>query len=329
MIHRTAAIGAAAAICVVAVSLALVFALRGDGKHEHTYAQGGQITAANPGSNDPPRPYVPRPDAPHPFASDPVAPQSDNPEPTQIERTLSLQERVAAADVIVVASPLDSAPAKGKSRVPGDPPEEAIRFRVTRVLKGELADKVITMRCASKFDKLAGKEWVLLLTPGYLAGKDPYGGGICGLWNTEFESRIRPMLPGGSKPAPATQTADKPGDSSATLEKKLYGSWRDDNPCPGGQLILNADGTYERLRYGPGAYHLTGTWHVRWDALPPTLVLTCKTCNDPDLNNTPERYNQRLKLVQLDDESLVYQFTNDPQAFKCKCAKEATAVQEE
>lgn len=176
MAHRIAASGVAAAVCVVAASIALSFAYRPGGKHGNAVRQesanppavspvpstAGEIVAIAPGSNDDPRPYVPRPDAPHPFATDPGGTHPEAPEPTQ----------------------------------------------------------------------------------------------------------TGPMPGGNKEPMPATQAADTLRSSPAALEKKLHGSWRDDHPCPGGKLILNADGTYERLRYGPGGYHLTGTWHVRWDAQP-------------------------------------------------------------
>ena len=48
---------------------------------------------------------------------------------------------------------------------------------------------------------------------------------------------------------------------------------------------------------------LTGTWAVRWDALPPTLVLTCKDADDPRYIGTTEA----VKLVQLDDAALAWQ----------------------
>ena len=79
--------------------------------------------------------------------------------------------------------------------------------------------------------------------------------------------------------------------------------WEAGRDCVG-DLTLRADGTFERQHYSPGNNKLTGTWEVRWNALPPTLVLTCKTSNDPDfVGKTWE-----VKLTQLDDEILAYQF---------------------
>jgi len=44
---------------------------------------------------------------------------------------------------------------------------------------------------------------------------------------------------------------------------------------------------------------------VRWDALPPTLLLTCKEADYAGDIGTIEEF----KLVQLDDEKLTYQHT--------------------
>jgi len=43
---------------------------------------------------------------------------------------------------------------------------------------------------------------------------------------------------------------------------------------------------------------------VRWNVLPPTLVRTFKTSDDPDLIGR----TWEVKLIQLDDETLAYQF---------------------
>ena len=64
------------------------------------------------------------------------------------------------------------------------------------------------------------------------------------------------------------------------LEKKLHGAWKGDGPCAGG-LTFAADGTYTRPHHGPGGDNSAGTWAVRWDALPPALVLTCTQSDDP------------------------------------------------
>ena len=83
-----------------------------------------------------------------------------------------LKDGVADAQVIVVATALDSAPAPPKR--PGDLPEVLIRFQVTRVLKGNLADKVITTRTPTAAAEFIGKEWVIMLSAEYMAGKHQF-----------------------------------------------------------------------------------------------------------------------------------------------------------
>src|SRR5206468_4006743 len=73
---------------------------------------------------------------------------------------------------------------------------------------------------------------------------------------------------------------DRPAKDSPAVERKLHGSWTGEGPCDG-ELNLLADGTFTRQHYGPGIASLACTWAVRWDALPPTLVLTCKNSTDP------------------------------------------------
>ena len=105
-------------------------------------------------------------------------------------------ERVAEAEVIVVASLVDFAPAP--PRRPGDAAEVAIRWKVVRILKGKLADKIITTQkpgapVGGAVEELVGKEWILLLTPGYMAGKHPYAG----LWTIKLEREVRAIVSGG------------------------------------------------------------------------------------------------------------------------------------
>src|SRR6476659_5945434 len=77
------------------------------------------------------------------------------------------------------------------------------------------------------------------------------------------------------------QTVDKPKETPVALERKLHGAWIAEGDCVG-DLTLRADGTFERQHYSPGNNKLAGTWEVRWKALPPTLVLTCKTSDESD-----------------------------------------------
>ena len=58
--------------------------------------------------------------------------------------------------------------------------------------------------------------------------------------------------------------------------------------------------------YGPANDDSAGTWKVRWDALPPTLVLTRKTSEIPgEVGKTTE-----VKLIKLDDKSLAIEYAN-------------------
>jgi uncharacterized protein (TIGR03067 family) len=52
---------------------------------------------------------------------------------------------------------------------------------------------------------------------------------------------------------------------------------------------------------------LNGTWRVRWDALPPTLVLTCKASDYAGFVGKTEE----VHLVQLNGEALTYQYPGD------------------
>jgi hypothetical protein len=90
-----------------------------------------------------------------------------------------------------------------------------------------------------------------------------------------------------------------PGKELATLEKKLLGAWKGQMGCAG-NLLFRADGTYEWTGYGPGHMDSAGTWKVRWDALPATLVLTCKTSKIPEAVGKITE----VKLIRLDDATL-------------------------
>jgi hypothetical protein len=107
--------------------------------------------------------------------------------------------------------------------------------------------------------------------------------------------------------ASVNNTRVKAKKAPVPLEKKLHGEWKDGGVCVG-DLTLRADGTFERQHYSPGNNKLAGTWEVRWNALPPTLVLTCKTSDySGDVGKTSE-----FKLTQLDDEYLAYEYPGEP-----------------
>ncbi|HEV3259852.1 MAG TPA: hypothetical protein VG013_23495 [Gemmataceae bacterium] len=105
----------------------------------------------------------------------------------------TLEQHVAGAQVVVVATALDSAPAP--PRRPGDLAEVLIRFRVKRVLKGKLTDKVITTRTPTAAGELIGKEWVILLSPEYMAGKHQYASCI----TVEVEATVKAIVSKGKR----------------------------------------------------------------------------------------------------------------------------------
>jgi len=95
-------------------------------------------------------------------------------------------------------------------------------------------------------------------------------------------------------------TAEEPTEALVALERLLHGDWDGLGPCDG-EITFRADGTYEERYAGPGGYNSTGTWNVTWDALPPTLVLACKTSDAP--GSAGKTFS--LKLIKLDKEGLV------------------------
>jgi hypothetical protein len=112
-------------------------------------------------------------------------------------------------------------------------------------------------------------------------------------------------------PVTAAPPVHRAAAGPTALERKLHGKWT--GPACGGDLTLRASGAFERQHYGPGNETLSGTWVVRWDALPPTLVLTCKDADYLGAIGTVEE----VKVVQLDDETLTYQrAAGDPTQYK-------------
>jgi hypothetical protein len=91
-------------------------------------------------------------------------------------------------------------------------------------------------------------------------------------------------------------------DPAAALEQKLIGEWVKGGACIG-DITFNGNGTYERKHFSPGNNTLRGTWKVQWDALPPTLVLTCE-------NADAETFIGKVweqKLTRLDDDELHFE----------------------
>jgi hypothetical protein len=104
---------------------------------------------------------------------------------------------------------------------------------------------------------------------------------------------------------PQVVLAERPGKELAALEHKMLGTWKGQHGCAG-NFVFRADGTYELTDYGPAPYDSAGTWKVRWDALPPTLVLTCKTSEVPaEVGKATQ-----VKLIRLDGETLAVKHPN-------------------
>ena len=106
----------------------------------------------------------------------------------------------------------------------------------------------------------------------------------------------------------SAQAADKPKEGPVALERKLHGAWK--GPACGGDWAFKSDGTFAVEHYSPGNNKLAGTWAVRWNALPPTLVLTFQTSDDPDRLKVGETWE--VKLIQLDDEALAFEWPKNP-----------------
>jgi hypothetical protein len=116
----------------------------------------------------------------------------------------------------------------------------------------------------------------------------------------------------------AQVVAEKPKSSQSLLEKKLHGEWQGD-PCMGDWTFW-ADGTFALKNYSPGGNNFTGTWKVRWDALPATLVLTFSTSDAPGHFKVGQTWE--LKLVQLDDKAFTYTEPQNPdQPSSCQRAR--------
>ena len=113
-------------------------------------------------------------------------------------------------------------------------------------------------------------------------------------------------------------------DGLVALEGKLHGEWKGP-PC-GGDWVFHVDGTFAVEHYSPGNNKLTGTWELRWNALPPTLILVLKTSDAPERIKVGETWE--VKLVRLDDEALAYvrpQNSDRPITWKRALKKEQVA----
>jgi hypothetical protein len=135
-----------------------------------------------------------------------------------------------------------------------------------------------------------------------------------------FTIAVASLTAGKIKAAPST-TAPAPkvpasgparGGELHALEQKLLGAWK--GPSCAGDYTFNADGTYECRNFTPGQNTLAGTWSVRWDALPPTLLLKCTTSDFKKKDPTREEFagsTVELRLVELNGDAFAYRYPND------------------
>jgi hypothetical protein len=99
-----------------------------------------------------------------------------------------LGHSVKEAKVIVVATATESEPAP--PNVPGDQPEKFVHFTVLRVLKGELADKTLTVRTRDGEEAQVGKDWVVLLSAENLAKKHLFSS----MFAANVEAEVKAIL---------------------------------------------------------------------------------------------------------------------------------------
>ena len=122
---------------------------------------------------------------------------------------------------------------------------------------------------------------------------------------------------GPSTTAPAQNVpASRPvrGGEVAALEQKLLGAWKG-GLCLG-DYTFNPDGTFELRHFTPGDNTLAGAWSLRWDALPPTLLLTYKTSDfKKRAPNWPEfeflGKTVESKILELNSDALLLHFPHD------------------
>ncbi len=109
--------------------------------------------------------------------------------------------------------------------------------------------------------------------------------------------------------APIPAGSSKAARDLAALERKLHGDWAGQGPCDG-RLAVRADGTYRRTGHRPAGTTSAGTWALRWDALPPTLALTCDYSEDPaQVGKVLE-----VEVTRLDDERLEFRYKDQAPA---------------
>src|SRR5262245_50879758 len=125
------------------------------------------------------------------------------------------------------------------------------------------------------------------------------------VWNM---SMIRPtiLLAASFVAWTSVQAAPRLKPEPVDLERMLHGEWV--GPACGGEWTFGAEVTFAVRHYSPGNNEFAGTWKVRRDSLPPTLVLTCKESDAPDRIKVGEA--SEVKLIELSDDALAYQYSN-------------------
>jgi hypothetical protein len=144
---------------------------------------------------------------------------------------------------------------------------------------------------------------------------------LCALVALVLQIGTAPVTAGKAEEAPAATAAAQKvpasgpakGAELAALEKKLLGAWT--GPACAGDYTFKADGTFDVRHFTPGGNTLSGTWSVRWDALPPTLVLTCTKSDFKQKDPSRAEYEylgkaRELKLVELNGDAFVYRLPN-------------------
>ena len=107
-----------------------------------------------------------------------------------------LEDTVKQSQVVVVATAESFTPAP-PSTIPGDTPQVLIQFKVKRVLKGKYAAKTFTTRLSNEkiagrdqVSQIVGKDWVVCLSPKFLAGKTQ----SAPLTSADFEARFKDII---------------------------------------------------------------------------------------------------------------------------------------
>lgn len=121
--------------------------------------------------------------------------------------------------------------------------------------------------------------------------------------------------------SPATQPAQlglpRDVEQLAALQREILGAWRG-GACIG-DYTFNADGTFKLDNFTPGQNHLTGTWRLMWDAIPPTLVLTYQTSDFRVRNPQRAEFHNLgktvgVKILKLNRDELSLQIPGDQRA---------------